>query len=108
MELPRHLREIDWVRTGVGVAAVVLIVVLLVVAAKEGRGSGSTPLYQLRLPGPGLPPEQRVTGPTFRPSDTGLLEELTLQPGESREGFLLFRVPGAVQDWSTARLALNQ
>lgn len=107
-ELPRHLREIDWLRTGAAVAAVALIVVLLVVAAKEGRRSGSTPLYQLRLPGSGVPLEQPAIGPTSPPSDTGLLEEMTLQPGESREGFLLFGVPGAVQDWSTARLALNR
>lgn len=107
-ELPRHLREIDWLRTGTAVAVVALIVILLVVAAKEGRGSGSTPLYQLRLPGSGVPLEQPAIGPASPPSDTGLLEEMTLQPGESREGFLLFRVPGAVQDWSTARLALNR
>ena len=112
-ELPRHLREIDWMRTGTAVAVVALIVVLLVVAAKEGRGSGSKPGYtvDLLVQAGGQPsqlfgsPSPRVTAP---PSDTGLLEEMTLQPGESREGFLLFRAPEAVQDWSTARLALNR
>lgn len=110
--LPATMEEIDWMRTGAVVAAVALLAALAV-AGRENRGGRGVYIQgQLNLRGLPYTAEPRrgrdAAPPTRPPRDTGLLTQEVLQPGDVREGFLLFSLDQDVADWETARLALNR
>ena len=114
-ELPQTVTELDWQRTGAGVA----LTALSLATGKdawEGPGSdqstGDDASYggipSLNLAGK-LRDQVRgdsTTGSRLRPEDGGLLERQPVAPGNSVEGYVLFALIGPVPDWSQARLEL--
>lgn len=110
-DLPPSITEIDWERAGKAVLMVGLVVVLMALVIASGRrGRGG---FYTTLPVPRGGGGRRVTTrtspePVVKGPSKGkiLLWDTVLQPGEAREGMLLFRVEGGVLNWATARLTV--
>ena len=125
--LPAAFNEVDWERTALAVASVVLIVWLISdgrsrgdlgrafgVPHGKGRRAGhaniyvSDPLLYEQTGGPapdaGGHPAPSAPPPERR-ADPGVLRDELLAPGEAREGLVFFHHKGRLVDWSRARLS---
>lgn len=100
-ELPKHFRRIDWATTGATVIVVLALVVLIAASSRNNRYHPINPPI-LHFRGTFSPRSgERSYGPA---SERGYLRRATLQPGETREGILFFRLEQKAADWKTARL----
>ncbi|MDH5750931.1 MAG: hypothetical protein OEZ59_00760 [Deltaproteobacteria bacterium] len=123
-ELPPELVEVDVEKTVISVLAAALIVVLVVAAAKDGkspRGDLAGDVLNLgarvsmeattgtnrTVYSQGAPPPDEAAASRPGPEDSGILTMTEIAPGESREGFLLFRYENLLIDWDRVRLVAH-
>jgi hypothetical protein len=110
-ELPQRFEEVDWAQAGMVLVSAVLLVAIIAagrrgdVEVRGGANLGHLP-GQVFLEGSrGSRRGSRVRpAPAAPRADPALLRNERLQPGEQREGFVLFRVTGSVVNWKSARL----